>query len=179
MDSHESNYEDILEMARALLSGNEDPGDLWEANDLVSRALRMRPGDAEAWILKCQILSAQGDDTAALAAAEMALRRAPKSAEVHYWRGAVLADLDRHGDALRSVDRAFRFATIEDEWLIEDLFCEKAMILEASGDLESAVETYRLGLERCPESAVLVAAMEPVRRDSVRAQLKLLPGGLS
>jgi tetratricopeptide (TPR) repeat protein len=178
MDSQESNYQDVLEMARALLSGNEDPADLWEANDLVSRALRMRPVDAEAWILKAQILSALDDDTAALAAAEMALRRAPKNTEVHYWRATILADLERYADALRSIDRAFRCLTDEDDWLVEDLYCEKAMVLEAAGRSDEALVTYRTGLSRCPESQLLAAAIEPVRRENLRATLKVLPGGL-
>jgi tetratricopeptide (TPR) repeat protein len=178
MNSHESNFEDVLEMARALLGGNEEPADLWEANDLVSRALRMRPGDAEAWILKCQILSALDDDTAALAAAEMALRRAPKSAEVHYWRAAVLSDLERYSDALRSLDRAFRCLSEDDDWLVEDLYSEKAMVLEAAGRSDEALRTYQAGLSRCPGSQLLQAAIEPVRRDNVRATLKVLRGGL-
>jgi len=178
MNGHENDFEDVLEMARALLGGNEDPADLWEANDLVSLALRMRPVDPEAWLLKGQVLSALDDDSAALAAVEMALRRAPKSAEVHYWRAAVLSDLERYSDALRSIDRAFRHLVPDDDWLIEDLYCEKAMILDAAGRLDEAVRTYESGLERCPESSLLRAAVEPLRRDSLRARLKVIPGGL-
>ena len=74
-------FEDSLEMARALLGGNESASDLWEANDFVNRALRVRPADPEAWMLKCQIMSALEDDAGALACAEMALRRAPRLAE--------------------------------------------------------------------------------------------------
>src|SRR5688572_28959084 len=119
-------FEDSLEMARALLGGNEGASDLWEANDYVNRALRLRPTDSEAWMLKCQIMSALEDDAAALASAEMALRRAPRSAEAHYWRSAVLADMERYDEALKSLERAFRALRDEDEWLLEDLYYEKA-----------------------------------------------------
>ena len=176
--SQSNNFEDVLDMARTLLSGNEEPADLWEANELVSSALRMRPADAEAWLLKCQILSSLDDDTAALAAAEMALRRAPKSSEVHYWRAAILSDLERYTDALRSLDRAFRYLGADDDWLVEDLYCEKAMIQDAAGNVDEAVRTYESGIERCPDSALLRAAIEPLRRDSLRARLKVIPGGL-
>jgi len=44
-------FEDSLEMARALLGGNEGASDLWEANEYVNRALRLRPADAEAWAM--------------------------------------------------------------------------------------------------------------------------------
>src|SRR5215470_5720206 len=90
-------FEDSLEMSRALLGGNEGASDLWEANDYANRALRMRPNDAEAWMLKCQILSALEDDPAALAAAEIAQRR-----------GALLArrGARRHGALRRRAEVA-------------------------------------------------------------------------
>jgi ABC-2 type transport system ATP-binding protein len=68
-------FDDCMEMARALLGGYEGAGDLWEANDHVNRALRCRPLEPEAWILKSQILSSLDDDLAALAASEMAVKR--------------------------------------------------------------------------------------------------------
>src|SRR5213078_2542596 len=84
-------FEECMESARSLLGGYEGAGDLWEANDHVNRALRLKPSEPEAWVLKSQILSSLDDDPAALAAAEMAVRRAPRSAEAHYVRAAVLA----------------------------------------------------------------------------------------
>ncbi len=178
METYENEFEDVLEMARALLGGNEDAADLWEANDLVNRAFRIRPSDPEAWILKCQILSALDDDTAALAAVEMSVRRAPKLAEAHYWRAAVLADLERYGDALKAVERAFRHLGHEDDWLLEDLYCEKAMILDAIGRQDEAMATFEAGLKRCPESTILKAGLEPLRRERIRSTFKVIPGGL-
>src|SRR5512144_2005691 len=107
-------------MARALLGGYEGSGDLWEANDHINRALRIKPAEPEAWIIKSQILSSLDDDGAAMAAAEMAVRRAPRSAEAHYVRAAVLADLERYDDALKAVERAFRHKSADDDWLLED-----------------------------------------------------------
>src|SRR3954469_572319 len=101
-------FDDCMEMARALLGGYEGAGDLWEANEYVNRALRARPAEPEAWILKSQVLSSLDDDVAALAAAEMAVRRAPRAAEAHYVRAAVLADLERYHEALKAVERSFR-----------------------------------------------------------------------
>lgn len=170
-------FEDSLEMARALLGGNEGEGDLWEANDYVNRALRLRPIDPEAWMLKCQILSALEDDPAALASAEMALRRSPRSAEANYWRAAVLADMQRYAEALRSVERAFRCVGKDDEWLVEDLYYEKAAVLDAIGRCDDALAVYEDGLRRCPNSQILKAGLEPLRRERVRRQFKVLPGG--
>ncbi len=170
-------YEDSLEMARSLLGGNEGASDLWDANDYVNRALRQRPADSEAWMLKCQIMSALEDDPAALAAAEMALRRAPRAAEAHYWRAAVLADMERYPDALKSIERAFRYLRDEDEWLLEDLYYEKGAVLDAIGRNDEALAVYEAGLKRCPDSQILKAGLEPLRRERVRSLFKVLPGG--
>ena len=127
--------------------------------------------------MKCQISSARGDDVAALAAAETALGHAPASAEGHYWRGALLGDLG-HGEAgLHAIEQAFACVGPDDEWLLEDLYFEKATMLEALGDHERAHATFADGLARCPTSTLLRAGLEPVRPRRAPA-LKLLRGGL-
>jgi tetratricopeptide (TPR) repeat protein len=176
-DTYESEFEDALEMARALLGGNEDTSDLWEANDLVNHAISLRPADPEAWILKAQILSALEDDTAALASVEMAVRRAPRRAEAHYWRAAILSDLERYGEAIKAIERAFRALGADDEWLIEDLYYEKATVLDAIGRADEAMATYEAGLARCPESTLLKTALEPLRREQNRQRFTVLEGG--
>ena len=179
MHTYESEFEDALEMARALLGGSEDNSDLWEANDLANHALALRPGDPEAWMLKAQIMSALEDDTAALASIEMAVRRAPRRSETHYWKAAVLADLQRFPEALRAIDRAFQNLRPDDEWLVEDLYYEKASILDAIGRQDEAVATYEAGIARCPNSHLLASALEPLRREKARARFTVLQGGRS
>jgi len=175
---HQDEFDDCLEMARALLGGYEGAGDLWEANEYINRALRLRPTDPEAWILKSQILSSLDDDPAALAAAEMAVRRAPRSAEAHYVRAAVLADMERYPDALKAVERSFRHSSPDDDWLLEDLYYEKAAILDALDRADEAMATFETGLKRCPESALLKAGIEPLRRERMRRSFRVIPGGL-
>lgn len=170
-------FEDALEMARALLSTNEGTDDLWEANDHVNDAIRARPADTEAWLLKCQIMSALEDDPSALAAAELAARKSPRSAEAHYWRGAILADMGRHGEALSAVCRAIATSGEDDDWLQEDLFYEKAAILDASGRRAEALATFEAGLARCPDSQILLAGIAPLRREVTRMTLHVLAGG--
>jgi tetratricopeptide (TPR) repeat protein len=172
-----NSFEDYLEMARSLLGGSESTGDLWEANEYVNLALLMRPGHPGAWILKSQILSSLEDDPAALAAAEMAVRRAPKSAEAHYVRCAVLGDMQRHHEALRGIERAFRCLGSGDEWLLEDLYYEKAAILDALDRGDEALATFEAGLRRCPESTLLRSGIEPLRRERMRRVFKVIDGG--
>jgi len=176
MQLFEDEFEDVLEAARSLLT-TDDETDLWEANELTNRALSMRPDDPEAWILKAQILSALDDDAAALAAIEMAVAREP-STEALYWKAAFLSDLERFAEALRVVDKALRHLGVEDDWLVEDLFCEKASALEALGRHNDAVATYETGLARCPDSTLLLAGLNPLRKQNLKASLKVLKGGL-
>lgn len=167
-----------MEVARGLLGEGDDPRTLARANEAINQALGLKPDAPEAWLVKCQVLSALGDDVAALAAAEMALRLAPRVAEVHYWRAAVLGDLGHVRDGLGAIDRAFLHVGEHDAWLLEDLYYEKATMLEAVGEREAARATYEAGLERCPQSVLLRSALEPMNAPRPGATLKLLRGGL-
>jgi tetratricopeptide (TPR) repeat protein len=158
-----SEFDRLLDHARELLGASDDAL-LAAANTAVNQALTLRPESVEGWLVKCQIASATGDDLAALAAAEMAVARAPLRAEPLYWRGAVLGDLGRHREALRAIEAALRELTDDDHWMIEDLYYEKAMILEALGLHEAALSTCEAGLASCPGSALLRAAMVPLQR---------------
>jgi len=175
---HETEFERLLDAARELLGAGDDSV-LGEANQRINEALCLRPDSVDGWLVKCQVASATGDDIAALAAVEMAARRAPNRAETLYWRGAVLGDLGRHREALRAIESAFRAVTGDDHWILEDLFYEKATILDALGLHEAAVATCEAGLARCPGSALLRAALAPTQRARVRSSLKVLRGGQS
>jgi tetratricopeptide (TPR) repeat protein len=176
--AYDTEFERLLDLARELLGAGDD-AQLGEANQRINQALSLRPDSVDGWLVKCQVASATGDDIAALAAAEMAARRAPNRAETLYWRGAVLGDLGRHREALRAIEAAFRAVTGEDHWILEDLFYEKVTILEALGLHEAAVATCETGLQRCPGSALLRAALVPSQRARVRSSLKVLRGGQS
>jgi len=172
----DTEFERLLDQAREFL-GDGDDDRLPEANVAVNQALVLRPESVDGWLLKCQVASATGDDIAALAAAEMALARAPERAETMYWRGAVLGDLGRHREALRAIESALHALTIEDSWLVEDLYYEKVTLLDALGLHEAAVATAEQGLQRVPGSPLLRAALIPAERARVRSSLKVLRGG--
>ena len=169
-------FDRLLDQAREYLGAGEDEH-LADANLSVNQALALRPESADGWLLKCQVQSATGDDIAALAAAEMALQRAPGRAECMYWRGAVLGDLGRHREALRDIEAAYVALLPEEYWLLEDLFYEKVTILDALGLHEAAVAACEAGLDRCPGSPLLRAALAPAERARVRSSLRVLRGG--
>ncbi len=176
-EHYDSELERLLDQVRELL-GAADDGLLGDANTTVNQALQLDPQSIDAWLLKCQVASAAGDDLAALAAVEMALRRAPHRAEGLYWRGAILGDLGRHREALRSIEAALRVLGGADAWLLEDLMYEKVAVLDALGLHDAAVETCAAALERCPGSPLLRAAFDTAeRRARVRGGLRVLRGG--
>jgi tetratricopeptide (TPR) repeat protein len=172
----DSELDRLLDRARELL-GEADDTRLGEAHIAVNQALTLCPSSVDGWLVKCQVASATGDDIAALAAVEMAQHRAPERAECLYWRGAVLGDLGRHREALRAVEAAFRAITSDDQWMLEDLYYEKAVILDALGLHDAAIATCEAGLRSCPGSPLLRAALVPVERARMRSSLKVLRGG--
>ena len=179
MTPYGDDFDEALETALALLQADQDPDDVWDANDHVNRALALRPDDADAWLIKCQVMSALGDDAAALACAEMALQHRPGSAEGHYFRATSLADLERPAEALAALEHAFRLIETDEDWLLESLYCEKAIVLDALDRNDEAVATFEAGLACCPESSVLKSGLEPLRRAQMRSEWKVLPGGRS
>lgn len=172
-----SELERLLDQARELLGAGDDAV-LADAVAMVNQALQLSPDSVDAWLLKCQIASALGDDPGALAAVEMALRRAPYRLECLYWRGAVLGDLGRHREALRAIEAALAVLDADTHWLLEELHYEKVILLEALGLHEAAVAACKAGLARCPGSALLRAALAPTERTRVRSSLKVLRGGV-
>jgi tetratricopeptide (TPR) repeat protein len=89
----------------------------------------------------------------------------------------VLGDLGRHREALRAIEAAFRAVTDDDHWMLEDLYYEKAVILEALGLHDAAVATCETGLRTCPGTPLLRAVLVPAERARVRSSLKVLRGG--
>jgi tetratricopeptide (TPR) repeat protein len=172
-----SELERMLDHARELLGAGDDAV-LVDAVAIVNQALQLQPESVDAWLLKCQIASALGDDPGALAAVEMALRRAPYRLECLYWRGAVLGDLGRHREALKSIEAALAVLDGDDHWLLEDLHYEKVILLDALGLHDAAVAACKAGLDRCPGSALLRAALVPTERTRVKSSLKVLRGGV-
>ena len=174
----ESKTQAALNSVRLLLGKSVVPGDLIRANILVNKILEQDPTLVDAWILKCQVLSAMEDDVAALAAIEMAVKRAIFSAEPHYWRAAVMTDLGRHKAALKAINRAFRCFLEEDSWLLEDMYFEKCSILVNLGQHEKALSVAVIALRRCPGSVALKDKVKALQKNAVRSRLKIMNGGL-
>ena len=115
-------FEDILEKASSLLAGHGTLEELQQANDCINLALQLRANDGSAWILKGYIMSCLGDDSAALASAEMAGRDLPDDPEVYYVKATALGDMalfdEEHGKAEgRVVDSTQEFLLCEEVYV--------------------------------------------------------------
>ena len=88
-------------------------------------------------------------------------------------------DRAHHREALAAIEHGLHTITPDELWLLEDLFLEKAIVLDALGLYDAAVATCEAGLEKCPGSKLLRAALGPAERARVRASLKVLRGGTS
>ena len=179
-----SSFEDYLEQASLLLGDQCSPDALQEANEYINLALQIRPQAGRAWILKSYIMSALEDDAAALAAAEMARRHLPADPECSYVQAAALADMGLFGDALEAADQGLmllgRGADVghgQRGWLTEDLYYIKGTLLEANGHPDEAVAIFEQGLRRCPDSALLKGAAEPLRNLQRRRFFTVIDGG--
>lgn len=172
-------FEESIEQALALLGDHGSDADLHQANLHINQAILIRPGDRRAWLLKSQVLSSLKDDPAALATAEMSARIAPRDAEVHLTRAAVLTDMARYDEGLVAVDLAFSCCGDGDDWLLEDLFLEKATLLDYMDRPDEAIATYEEGMRRCPDSALLRDNLDPLSRERLRRRFTVIDGGRS
>lgn len=170
-------FGELVDSARALLANAEGVSQLLDGNARINAALLQRAEDGAAWLLKAQLMSALEDDPAALACAELALRLAPESAEAHYVRGTVRADLGRHELALEDLARGA--ALTDDPWLLEDIVFERGLLLDALGRGDEALDCLREGLLRFPDSELLRSGLEPLDRDRQRRRFRVIEGGRS
>jgi tetratricopeptide (TPR) repeat protein len=182
--TRDEEFELSLHLAEQLLDGARAASDVAEANALVNRALRLRPRETAGWLVKTQVLLRMEDGPAALGTVEMALQQGPQSAEAHALRAAALAQMERFSEALRAIQRAFRLCEDEEgdaehDALREDLYYEKAAILDALDRTSEAVATFEEGLLRYPDSDLLKAGIEPLRRMQRRKSWQVLDGGLA
>ncbi|MCK5796871.1 MAG: hypothetical protein KAI47_06805 [Deltaproteobacteria bacterium] len=169
-------FDELLDATRALLAEGEGSSDLWTANAHINDALLQRPKAGDAWILKSQVLSSLGDDFASLAAAAMAVQTLEDNSEALYVRATVLADLERHEEALADINSALN--TIgTDAWLLEDIYFERGMMLDALGRTEDAMASFEEGISHFPDSVLLKSAIEPLHRERRRHRFRVIDGG--
>lgn len=180
MTTAQEEFEECLDLARQLLSGSDEVADLWEANELCNRALRLMPKNGVAWLVKTQVLLQLDDAVAAYAAVQMTLRRLPRNPEAHYLHAAALSQMGRYPDALMGLQRAFEYARVgtDDSSLMEELYYEKAAILSAMDKNDDAISALESGLSLFPESELLRQGLLPLRQQKLRQSWRVLDGGL-
>lgn len=106
------------------------------------------PADiADSWSLKGDLLSGEGNYTAAAEAYNFSLSLDPYNAIVWDRYGTALAQTGRNNDALHAFDRAVTL----DPYLVK-AFIGKADLLAETGDISGALVTYEAVLARNPNN---------------------------
>jgi tetratricopeptide (TPR) repeat protein len=120
-------------------------GDAARALQLLGRAVRLRPNQAEFQLHYGNVLRAQGRWEEALAAWQAALVQRPDQAEPHYNRGNLLKQLGRGEEALAAYEKALCL----DPGLTAARI-NRGNLLRSQGQLEAALAAYEAALEREP-----------------------------
>ncbi len=80
--------------------------DFAPAREQLEQAVRLTPGDSDAWALLVEILGAQGDTTAANRALADGLKQCPQSPVLHYTAGHRLSEAGRFAAAITELKAA-------------------------------------------------------------------------
>jgi protein O-GlcNAc transferase len=112
-------------------------GELTAAAAHLSRAARLKPGAADVWAVRGNVLVALGDFEEALASFAEAVKAKPDFCEVHYNRGKLLKELGRTEEALASYEQALaiqpRFA---------DALANRGNLLMVLGRYAEAIDAF-------------------------------------
>ncbi|MEL7375060.1 MAG: tetratricopeptide repeat protein, partial [Pseudomonadota bacterium] len=130
----------LLEM---LLSRNE----VAQARRALDGVLDRRPGHAIALWWRGRIALNEGAPDDAAAYFQRATESAPDWSRPWQWWARIATAQERHADALAILDQGIR-ATDH----APDLVARRAALDEASGDMNAAIERYRLLLHRDPQA---------------------------
>ncbi len=153
-------------------------GDLHEQIAATTRALEQTPNNPELHLRRAELHRAHRDWNLALADLERASKAAPDLIVIDFYRGRILLEANRAGDAVRSLDSFLARQPDHGEALIT-----RARALAKLGRNEHAAADYTraLGLTREPqpeqylERAHCLAAVEP---SGVDAALRSLDEGI-
>jgi tetratricopeptide (TPR) repeat protein len=93
--------------------------DFESARDVLERASRLEPGEAEVWVGIGDAFAGLRKAPEAVAAYQTALSKDDKNAETHYKMARVLIEGDRGSQAIGNLRRALDLAPAETEWIPE------------------------------------------------------------
>ncbi|NNM52661.1 MAG: tetratricopeptide repeat protein, partial [Pseudomonadales bacterium] len=90
----------------AMASYGLQQGNYEQAREMADRAVALDSGNAEAWNIRCNVLSAMQNRSEALMSVDRAIALAPQVSDFHYNRGLVLQSLERWDEALRAYEHS-------------------------------------------------------------------------
>src|SRR5439155_15415181 len=118
---------------------DKSPDDLDEAQRLYEKALELRPDLHDTHTLVAMVLGARGQNDAAIREVQKALAIKEDFAPAHYTLGQIYAHQAKLSDAIRELNRAIEIAPS-----YAKPHFELAKLLETKGDLQGAIDHYRI-----------------------------------
>lgn len=146
-----------IELGQMLASA----GHVDEAICAFREATELRPDQAEAWYFLGMGLYTARRDAQALPAFERAHALAPTHPQIMRALAETRYALERHAEALRLYERIADAERSDDVML----FLRLSQCRRRSGAPESALDAIRLGVERCPDEALLWHELGWVQED--------------
>jgi tetratricopeptide (TPR) repeat protein len=147
-------FRELVEKAERLFAVNNRSE---EALTTVQRALRLRPTDARAKIVKARVLFSLGRFPAASRTLNQVIRQHPRNSEAHLERARILYALrGRHRQALRELRSALSYAHRE-KWLRFEILRLKGRIYVQLDRDHEAIRAFRAALKIRPGDALLLA----------------------
>ena len=122
-------------------------GRLDEASRLISEHLTAHPNDADVLVAQARMIGAGGDLNAALSTIEQALEQAPDHTKARGYRGVLLYELDRVGEAQGDLQ-----AAVDSGMSDGAVHFGLARCLAASGDLAGALVQTDAALTDQPQN---------------------------
>lgn len=145
---------DYADARVALVASLVDAGDAGDAAAIAREGLGLDAAPPALWRALGQAELKRGDATAAVAAFDEALKRAPTDAETHYNQGVALQTARHAGEAARAYQRALAFRP--------DLHAAEfnlGVVFDQLGNAGAAIAAFSNVLQRTPDDVAAYKAL--------------------
>lgn len=152
-----------------------------EAAEVYEQTIRLRPDDAGTQETLGLMYSELGRHQEAIKAHQEAIRLKPDFVEAYHGLGLTYKKLGRYQDAIEAFQKAIRlkpdfvFSHIELGATYVEMFENEGRRYESSGQIDQAIEQYRVALEKCQVALEYAKALQ---HEGGLQYLSTLAGGL-
>ncbi|MCC6370578.1 MAG: hypothetical protein IT236_06225 [Bacteroidia bacterium] len=139
-----------------LAGAKKESGQLPEALKYINQAITLRPGNAENWLQRAEILFFMQDSEKALKDVTKAIELNPNLGRIYFLRSIInLEAFNKQGEALADIKRAIE---LEQNWpltnVIHTYYNNYAMVLNKMGRYHEALVEMDKAIAMNPENAI-------------------------